>query len=459
MTIRRLKILTALLFIMAFPPVGWSQSAHPWSGKINGYDAYIPDLNKSIRAALINNAAAWLSDSDPDWRAVAEQYNCIQLDIPLDYRQQDAGADKILGALGVASKAISGHPEIQHAYVVLFGFSAGSAAAARTASSARLSNPDSTQPPQRVLAVIALDELDPAPYLPPLSTPHLFLSDPGDRFSGLLTFVEDAKPAITHDSFARARATNEGAPLTVVAQPGHWHGGSTHGYRNKVDYKFVRVWLDEVLKQRLPDLPPQDDLAMLPDWRNHSGWLGAYDLEINTSAQPWGNSERMVNVAIGPRDSFHDHRPHIWLPSRYAAEVWRSYASSGSMPSLTPERPMEPVGAFARLPGGNPTGANDLLLNLASGPPRDPPAAQSQCRLGRDLEVIVTFDRAVVSGQAAVTAGTAEIALHPVFWSNIMIVSLSGVADAGALQVHLTNVAPADGGPPTEATVSFPCSS
>ncbi len=323
MTIRPLALLTAFFFIAAFPPVGWSQSARPWSGKIEGHDAYIPDLNKPVRAAMINGAARWLTYDDPDWGAVADRYNCIEFDIELDYRTPGANVDKILAALRAASEAFPEHPEIQHADLVLFGFSASSAAAAMAASNPRLSNPDPAQPPQRVLAVITLDEIDVAPYLPPLSVPHLFLSNPGDRFSALLTYVEAARPAITHDAYARARATDEGAPLTLITQPGHWHGGSHHGFRNKIDYKFARVWLDEVLKQRLPAAPPGDDLTMLPDWRNHSGWLGAYDVEINTATKPWGNLERMANVAIGPRETFRDHRPHIWLPSRHAAEVWR----------------------------------------------------------------------------------------------------------------------------------------
>lgn len=458
MILRRLEFLaTVIVLAIAVPSLGWGQAPQPWSGKVYGYAAYIPDLNKPVRAALINNGVAWLSDADPDWLAIAKTYNCIQIDVPLLDSEPDDGAGKILGALNAASETFPDHPEIRHAGVVLFGFSDGSAAAARAASSPRLSNPDPALEPQRVLAVITLDEIDGPPYLPPLSTPHLFISSAGDRYSAFLTGVEDADPPITHDAFARRRATEEGAPLTAITQPGHWHGGSTYGFRNRIDYKFVRIWLDEVLKQRLPASPPQDEPALLPDWRNHAGWLGAYDVEINTATEPWGNAERMVNVAIGPREGFHDHRPYIWLPSRHAAEVWRTYAAAGTMPPLAPERPIEIVEAFLRQPGGEASGANDLPLTITPGPPRDPAAEQSRCVLGEDLELIVAFDRAVVAGQAAVSPGDVEIAAPPVFWSNRMRVKLSGAKGPETLELRLTNVAPADGGSPLEATLSAPC--
>jgi hypothetical protein len=419
-------------------------------------------LNKPVRAATINGAAKWLAFDDPGWRAVGERYNCLEFDIEINHRTPDANVDKIFAALKAASEAFPEHPEIQHAPLVLFGFSASSAAAAITASSPRLSNPNPAQPPQRVLAVIALDEIDVAPYLPPASVPHLFLSNPGDRFSALLTYVEAAKPAVTHDAHARARATDEGAPLTLVTQPGHWHGGSDHGFHNRVDYKFASVWLDEVLKLRLPEEPPRDDLAVLPDGRTQGGWFGAYDVVINTAAKPWGNLERMANVAIGPRDAFHDHRPHIWLPSQYAAEVWRTYASTGSMPSLTPELPLAPVGAYARPPAGKPrTGVNDLALNVAAGPPHDLLPAGALCGLGLDLgpnlDLIVTFDRAIASGRAEIAAGPAQISLPPTFWANTMTIGLRGAQGAGPFQLHLSDVAPADGGPAAEVTVTPLC--
>jgi hypothetical protein len=453
MKTRRFTIAFALL-LMAFPVAGLCEPARPWRGKINGYDAYIPDLNKPVRAAMINNGVPFLLDDDPDWRAAAIKFNCIQFDISLDYRQPDDGAEKILATLNAASRILRDHREIQYTSVVLFGFSIGSAAVTITASNPRLSNPDPAKAPQRVAAVIGLDELDPAPYLPPLTTPYLFLSDPGDKFSGLLTDVEDAEPAITHDAFARNRATAEGAPLTLISQAGHWHGGSDYGMNNKIDYKFARIWLEEVLKLRLPPQPPTEAPAVMPDWRNYSGWLGTYDVVSDAGAPPWGNGERMTNIVIAPRADYRDPRPYIWLPSQYSAEVWRTYASTGTMPPIPPEKPITPVNAFVRTLGGKLSGSKDQPMRVDAGARHAPASGSAPCRLANDLTLIVTFDRAVASGKAAIGAGAATIAGPPTFWSNTMAVKLTDIADADKLRIDLTDIKSEDGGSETDATVS-----
>jgi hypothetical protein len=273
----------------------------------------------------------------------------------------------------------------------------------------------------------------------------------------------------------------EGAPLTLISQPGHWHGGSTHGMHNKIDYKFARVWLEEVLRQRLPAEPPIDAPVMLPDWRSHSGWLGTYDVASHTGAQPWGDAERMVNVVISPRAAYSDPRPFIWLPSEYCAKVWQTYASTGSMPSLTPGQPATPVNAFARVRraqafdiiarfigerrlkkffsvfGERLSPARDQPMRVVSGATPGGGAAAQQCRFGADLTLIVTFDRAIVSGDAAIRGGSAALRGAPVFWSNTMTIDLKDVSDAQALQVTLSNVQPEDGGPAIDATVTPLC--
>jgi hypothetical protein len=471
----------ALAMILLLAPMGRAETAQPWSGKINGYDAYVPDLNKPIRAAAINGGVAWLSDSNPDWRAVAIAFNCIQLALPLDYERPDASAERIITTLTMASAALPGHPEIQYAPVALFGFSAGAAAASITASSPLLSNPDPAKAPQRVLAVVGLDEISRPPFLPPLSTPHLVLSDPGDKYSGLLTDVEELEPAITHDAYARRRASVEGAPLTLISQPGHWHGGSVHGINNEVDYRFARVWLEEVFRQRLPAEPPVGAPVALPDWNNHSGWLGTYDVATEPDAPPWGNAERMTRVAIFPRAAYRDPRPFIWLPSEYCAKVWQIYASTGSMPSLAPERPTIPLNAFSRTYrarifdviahvigerrlkrrfasfGDQLAVSRDEPMRIVAGPKPAPGPAAKRCRLSSDLTVIATFDRAIVSADVAVASGSGVLRGAPVFWSNTITIALKDVADAPALQIHLTNITPQDGGPATEATITPLC--
>ncbi len=447
---RSLSLGLLLVCASAAGPGRCAEGALPWRGKIDGYSAYVPDRSRPLRAAFINAAPAFLPDDDPDWRAAAAEFNSLQLDIPLDYFHPDASARKILDALKAASRTLPGHPEIEHLGVVLFGFSASSAAVSITASSKLLSNPDPALAPQRVLAVICLDELDQRPYIPPPSVPQLFLSDPGDGYGGLLTDVEHSEPKISHDALARGLA-KAGAPLTVVSQPGHWHGGSVYGYNHISSASFLRVWLTEVLEQRLPPEPSTSAPALAPDWRGHAGWLGTYDVATKTATEPWGDSERMVNVAIAPRAEYRDSRPFIWLPSQHAAEVWRDYATTGSMPPLTPDRPMAPLYAFLR-PGPDPAAKlEDLRVAIAPGE-----AAAADCGFASgEASLIVAFDRAVKSGEA--TAEGATIEGEPRFWSNVMIVRLKSATPSGPLRITLTHLAPADGGPLTDAAVTATC--
>lgn len=446
------------LFCAAFPLRASAEAGRPWKGRINGYEAYIPDLDKPVRAALVNNGSKWLPDDDPDWRAAAVRFNCLEIDVPVDYRQPDVGAQRILAALSAASALIPDHPEIEFAPMVLFGFSAGSAGVARAAASPYLSNPDPSRPPQRVLAVVALDELDAPPYLPPLSTPHLFLSDPGDFHSGLTTNVEDFTPATTHDAFARRRATEEGAPFTLISQPGHYHGGSRFGMHNRIDYKFASLWVEELLNLRLPSAPSKDHAAVLVDWRHRPGWVGTYDVVVNSGTEPWGNLDRMTDVEVFPSGSYKGPRPYIWLPSQYCAEVWRAYASTGSMPPLQPLQPLAIVEAFVRIPGGKPTGANDAPLQIFAGAEPGPGADAKRCLFDPDAEAIVSFDRAVTSGEAQIEgAAMLFTAEPPIFWSNRMRIKLGAAAGAGLRRIRLVHVAAQDGGPPLDAVLTPSC--
>ncbi|MDD5200192.1 MAG: hypothetical protein PHC88_10375 [Terrimicrobiaceae bacterium] len=219
------------------------------------YQAFIPDVSKPVRAALIMNNLG-LFPGGTHWRALAEKFNCIMINFPvlqppyttpsdskravgtIDYRFANGGAQRILAALAQASRDLPGHPEIQYAPVCLYGFSVGSAAANRAAAQPEIAN--------RVLAVVALHEIDFQPFLPPPWVPHLFLSSEGtDNCSPLLTvldYEDDSVSTTTHDTWARAQARNEGALLTVGADVGHRHGGDP-------DHPIIHQWLEEVFKQ------------------------------------------------------------------------------------------------------------------------------------------------------------------------------------------------------------------
>lgn len=434
-----------------------SFAARPWSGKIDGVVVTIPDLDRPVRAAFANGAPVWLPDDNVHWRAVATDFNAMQFSVNLDWRDPAASASRVLAVLDGASKAGAlpvDHPEIRHAPLVLFGFSASSAAAARCATDPRLSNPDPSKPPQRVAAVIALDEIDIPPYIPPLSVPHLFMSDPAagwpkhDIYGSLLTNVEDSKPPVTHDAYARARATDQGAPLTVISMPGHTHGGNDYGMNNEIDYRFLRVWLEEVLKQRLPPRPPTDAQGrytevVMPDWTKRAAWRGTYDVVTGTNTSPWENGERMDNVLISPAADYKDPRPFVWLPSRRCAEIWKTYAATGAMPPRDPSKPISIVNAFTRF------NWNDVPASSTAAAPLTEPRDASK------LKLWVTFDRAVAGAKVTIDKGGATLDGAPVFWSNIVIVGLDGVTDGKTTSVRLSDVKPRDGGAPLAAVISL----
>jgi hypothetical protein len=72
-----------------------------------------------------------------------------------------------------------------------------------------------------------------------------------------------------------------------------------------------------------------------------------------------------------------------------------------------------------------------------------PPAGNPgvECRaINGSLKLVFTFDRAVTSGSAAVTAGTGSVSGNPTFSGDTMTVNLTGVADAQSLTVEAANL-------------------
>ena len=66
-----------------------------------------------------------------------------------------------------------------------------------------------------------------------------------------------------------------------------------------------------------------------------------------------------------------------------------------------------------------------------------------ECRSGGangDHTLVITFTNVVVSGDAAVSSGTGNVAGPPTFSGNAMTVDLTGVANAQVLTVTLSNV-------------------
>ncbi|ACK51335.1 hypothetical protein Msil_2405 [Methylocella silvestris BL2] len=437
--------------------LGLSAHAHaaPWSGRLNGNSAYIYDVSQPVRVAIINNMSTPLPDDDREMVTLARHTNAMLIDVNLDWRTPDESAQRVLDALKAGSKTFPDHPEIQNLNVVLMGFSAGAAGAAVAASSPLLSNPDPTQAPQRVLAVATFDELDFDPYLPPPWVPHLFLSDPGDFYGGLLSNVEDLTPPMSHDAFARSLAA-QGRPITVVSQPGDWHGGSNYGWQHRISARFMRIWMDDILNRALPATPPMTAPVLAPDWRTNAGaWRAAYDVVRNTNTSPWGADEHMVNVVIAPKSTYQDPRPYIWLPSQKTANIWNGYATTGTLPAEGATAPFQSLIPFIR-PNADATSRSgiDSPVTTANGTTPAVPGYTSNCGFSAsgDANLIINFDRAVVSADAVATGGF--LAGAPRAWSNVLIVPLKRSVFSPSIAIQLTNIKPADGGAPLDIAVT-----
>jgi hypothetical protein len=305
--------------------------------------AYIPDVNSPIGAAFFIDTS-----NKPNIQAVATKYNAISIKLGsfnfgtiahpiylnttddtghdvavVDYRWPELSAQRIKMVLTNISMALPKHPEIQNTGVVLYGFSEGVDNVELTISQPILAN--------RVLAVIQESELDEARYVPLVtmdSVPHVFLAAGlKDIYSSLNLGLEDY-PKVTHDALARGLAANQGAPFTTFDNAGFGHGGNG-------DNPFIGTWLQDVLSQRMPSAVSlkNNDPVFLPSWQNSSAWVGAYDWTL-TNVAPWGDSSetgvRLINDVIAVKTSYTGTRHFTWLPSQNTANIWLTYAMTGT---------------------------------------------------------------------------------------------------------------------------------
>ncbi|MEO5721508.1 MAG: dockerin type I domain-containing protein [Chthoniobacterales bacterium] len=103
------------------------------------------------------------------------------------------------------------------------------------------------------------------------------------------------------------------------------------------------------------------------------------------------------------------------------------------------------TGAASRLTHGNGAGTFDIVmpLNGTGVEPRD---------AGGNFTAVLTFDRPVQSGNAAVAGGTGNVT-SVTYSGNDMLISLTGVTDQQRLTVNATNIVAADGGTLNSASV------
>jgi len=336
-------------------------AARPETGRISfvgcanepsqNYNYYIPDRSRPVQGALFFAFFGSSIQKMPNLKATVDKYNIIVFNGGneafnffstrkgpvslttaddeghavglMDYRWPRPGARRVQAALSAAARQL-GHPEIQGAGLITYGFSEG------------VDDTDITvvQPPLgvgRLLASIYLSEIDEDRYCPLEAldnVPHLYISSGMPDIYSTLTGTVENIHWVTYDALARGLATNQGAPLTMIDNAGYGHGQNP-------DNPFVGAWLDDVLSQRLP-APTVSGTVNLPSWRNRSAWAGTYDITLTGSA-PWGRGTgkkgvRLVDDAVAAKTTYADPRPFIWLPSRKTAMMWLSYAISGRMP-------------------------------------------------------------------------------------------------------------------------------
>ena len=124
---------------------------------------------------------------------------------------------------------------------------------------------------------------------------------------------------------------------------------------------------------------------------------------------------------------------------KWAQFALARYVSGSGSPSL--------ASAVSRKVHGA-AGAFDVALPLTGGPGVEP-------RNGNGRHTLVfAFSADVVSGHAAITAGTGSILGSPIFSGRTMTVDLTAVADVQKLTVMLSGVTTSTGQPVPDATVS-----
>jgi len=152
----------------------------------------------------------------------------------------------------------------------------------------------------------------------------------------------------------------------------HMEKGAAHTRGDNESRRFVRLWLEDVIDWRVPDVIPLDDYPVLNNAADTNGWFVNYDLIYNVDAADQFINPVMYSAAELPGDP----GEYIWVPSRRVAEAFVNYTRRGNI-----EGSMEfriGGGTFIRLSyPTNPTwieryfessnGDGDVVWSLASG--------------------------------------------------------------------------------------------
>jgi putative isomerase len=114
---------------------------------------------------------------------------------------------------------------------------------------------------------------------------------------------------------------------------------------------------------------------------------------------------------------------------------------------------LSPIAAVSRMTHGS-TGTFDIPISVVAGTSPASGTPPDECRNGTTLSLVVTFNKAIASGNAAIAAGTATVGT-PIFSGATMTIPLTNVANAQEIQVNLTGLQASDGSTLASAVVTL----
>jgi len=309
-------------------------AAESFEGTIGGRRFFVPDIAKPVRGALINNAkdpaggASNILYNNPDWRALAQEWNLAQFEWEGRFNKKEEGRpemQRILDRLVEAAATLK-KPEIAGAPVFLQGLSGCACDAAWLAAFTELHD--------RVAGVILSHEPD---VHPPADIPGLYVCAGSDYMVGR------GHPSLSLEGHIKhvTPRVKTGKPGTVVVSPGQTH------HIPATDQRFAAIWMDEILRLRLPPGAPTAAVTLLP-WKNQAAWLGRFTASKD-KASPWNGGDRMTEIRIAsPAVATATPDAWIWLPGERVAQVWKTYMETGTCP-----QPAYTIGKPAAVPAAD----------------------------------------------------------------------------------------------------------
>ena len=204
---------------------------------------------------------------------------------------------------------LTGHPEVVHARAILHGVSAQGG----------LATEEMWKKPDKVIAVIYLHN---AHRKNANGVPICYVAASGEGFYPNAIWH--------HDTISAWRKTGESTFGSIVVH------SSKHASNGPQDY--IALWLEEVIKLRMPDNIPRDGSPYEMNKVGESvGYIGDCDaIEIPKGHDDrWFGSQRFINAKVWAYDKYPGggkNNGDSWFPSKRAAEAWAYYSNNLKMP-------------------------------------------------------------------------------------------------------------------------------